>query len=361
MKKFLMIIVSAVIVLMFSVPAFAAGITDEELNGYLAGTMTVKEFKEEYLASWEIDLKDYESLDELREDFGEPLTEENLANYLEENQISEEELKDILIEYGELEEGQSILDGEYLQFTSDLDFYLEDEEDYQLTDEDYEAMKEDFYAEIKDMFDELSITRAEYDALFDHVNTVRKDTDITSSIEELDVLAGEMMSVGDFETIDEISDEEIAQMLKIYDEIQRIFQVKFTYALVKDGVEKELSLEALMQLEDPGKASLKVYVTDLNGKLLLDLIVTPEMFGSEFIEKTGSDLKGSTEVVKEVQQKEVQQKEVKHKEMKHKVPIKTEKGGKLPKTAGNYMAGMLFGILLLGGSFVFLKKARSVK
>jgi processed acidic surface protein len=349
MKKFLMVIVSAVFVLLSSVPVFAAGLSDQLLAEYLDGKMTVKEFKQ-YLADYDYSVSEFGSVDDLRAEFGEPLTREHLDIYLKENNMTEEELTKILIDNGELEKGQSILDSEYLYFTSDLDFYVDDNE--MPKDEDFALMKDEFYTEMKDMFDQMSITRSEYNALFDHVNSVRKGTDIMKELEKLNVLAEDMMSVGQFDNVDDLSEQEIAKILSIYDEIQRIFQVKFKYALIKDGVEREMSLQALVQMKDPGKASLKVYVYDLQGKQLLDLIITPDMFSDEIVKETGRDLKASASIVKQVAQKAT---------VKHKAPVKTEMGGKLPKTAGDYVTGMLFGLLLLSGAILFLKKAGSIK
>lgn len=337
MKKFLMIIISSVIVLMSSVPVFAA-IAPSELNAYLAEVDLTADQFDEYLSSWEIDIDDYDSVDDLRADLGERLTPEVLAAYLAENNITEDELKELLIENGELESGQEILDADNLYFTSDLDYYLDTEEP--LTDEDYEALKPEIYAEMKEILDELSITQAEFYKFYDHVNNVRKDTDIMSALEEMEILAEDLMSVGEFESVDEISEEEIANMLAIYDEIQRIFQVDFKYALIEDGVEKQISLRTLLEIEDVKEdTSLKVYVYDKAGNLLLDLIITPEMFGDDVVKDIGTEIKDVTKTT----------------------PVKTEKGGKLPKTAGDYTAGMLIGLLLMAGSFVFMKKAGSVK
>ncbi|CAH0344799.1 processed acidic surface protein [Bacillus sp. CECT 9360] len=335
MKKFLMIVISSVIVLMSSIPVFAA-VSDQELNDYLAGTMTKSEFLI-YLEDYDLNYQDYESIDALREEIGDPLTRANLDIYLEENGITEEELTTILIESGEIEEGQSILDAEYFHFTFELDFYLEEP----LTDEDYETLKPEVYADLKETLDELSITQEEFYKFYDHVNNVRKGTDITSALEELNLLAEDLLSVGEFESIDDISEEEIAEMLAIYEEIQQIFQVEFSYALVQNGTETDLSLQALLQLDELSKDTvLKVNVYALNtGEKLLDLIITPEMFNDDLIEDVGDDLKDATQTA----------------------PVKTEKGGKLPKTAGDYMAGMLMGLLLIGGSVVFMKKAGSVK
>ncbi|RFU67057.1 processed acidic surface protein [Bacillus sp. V59.32b] len=327
MKKLMMIIASAVIVFMSSVPVFAA-IPPAELDAYLAEVGMNEPELREYLAAMQYPaIEDYESISELRKKLGKPLTEATLAEFLDKNQMSKEELEEMLIAYGELEDGEEIVDNFY--FVNDLNDYL------------YDQLEDEFYLAMKDVFDEFSITKEEYGKLYDHLNTVRKGSDIEGALAELDLLADEMMSVGEFETMDEISEEEVAEMLAIYDEIQRIFQVKFTYALVQNGVEKDLSLQALMEIEELSEdAVLKINVYALNtNEKLLDLIITPEMFNDDLIEDVGDGLKDATKTT----------------------PVKTEMGGKLPKTAGDYMAGMLIGLLLIGGSIVFMKKAGSVK
>jgi hypothetical protein len=70
------------------------------------------------------------------------------------------------------------------------------------------------------------------------------------------------------------------------------------------------------------------------------------------VKETGNDMKQSTEVISKVA-------EVKKEKKKPAKPLhKTEKGGALPKTAGNYLLGALCGLVLMGIAFGLIRKAR---
>lgn len=103
-----------------------------------------------------------------------------------------------------------------------------------------------------------------------------------------------------FETIDELSAEQVAELLSIYNDLQSLLQIQFKFALIQDGVTTNLSLDALFQLKELTNASLLVSIYDLNGKFLLDFTLTGEMIGSDLVKETGNDMKQSTEVISKV-------------------------------------------------------------
>jgi processed acidic surface protein len=73
---------------------------------------------------------------------------------------------------------------------------------------------------------------------------------------------------------------------------------------------------------------MEIYNT--NGELLADLLLTAEMFGSEFIQETGKDIQEAEKIVTELP-------------ATAKPPVKTIKGGELPKTATNHVGNTLAG------------------
>jgi processed acidic surface protein len=342
MKKFMAAVICAVIVFSAGFPTFAAGsISSTELNKYLAEINMTKSELDEYLAGLEFSLADFESVEDLKFTLGEPLTPASLQNFLKENELTEQELKDILVEYGELEEGESIVDN--FHFISDLEYYVF-ENGY--SDEEFaDQLDDEVFNDMEDLFSEMGLEEEELNKLAQHFESLAlNEAELEKRMYEL----GERMSAFDnIEDPEDVTPEQVAELISIYQEIADIFQIQFKFALVKNGVAQDISLQSLLNLDELGDQSLQVSILNLQGEKLVDFILTPEMLGSEIIQETGQDLKSTTKVVEKIQQ--------------HKAPIKTVKGAKLPKTAGNYLSGMLLGLLLIALTFGLMKKAVKVK
>jgi len=133
--------------------------------------------------------------------------------------------------------------------------------------------------------------------------------------------------------------------------------LKVEYYLVKDGVESPVSFASLMQMNSTNDANLLTKILSSNGELLADMVITKEMFDSEFMQVTGENLEDTTQAAAEVKNAadELKKADVKS-------PAKTVKGGKLPNTASDYLQNTMAGFaMILLGIFVFRKgKAKRV-
>jgi processed acidic surface protein len=281
----------------------------------------------------------------LRETLGPAVTPETLQNLLKQYEMTEAELTELLMEYGELEEGDSIIDT--FHFIYDIEDIIDLEMDYDEEEMDYD--EEDFSDLMDGLFTETGLTDEELDRFMNHLLPIVEDPSFES---RLMAISDRMNQLEYFETIDELSAEQVAELLSIYDDLQSLLQIQFKFALIQDGVTTNLSLEALFQLKELTNASLLVSVYDLNGNFLLDFTLTGEMIGSDLVKETGNDMKQSTEVISKVA--EVKKEKKKPAKPEH----KTEKGGVLPKTAGNYLFGALCGLVLMGIAFGLIRKAR---
>ena len=58
-------------------------------------------------------------------------------------------------------------------------------------------------------------------------------------------LGDRMMQFEEFETLDDLTAEQVAELLSIYDELQNLFQVQFKYSLVSNDQSTSLSTEEL--------------------------------------------------------------------------------------------------------------------
>ncbi|WP_158595096.1 processed acidic surface protein [Oceanobacillus piezotolerans] len=116
------------IIISFSVlpnTALAVELDDPEFEAYLDEIGWEKEAYTEHLESKDWSLEEhFWSVDEL----GIPLTEESIQPVLDEFSLTREELNALLIEFGDIMEGQDVLDSEYLVFEEDLvysiDYYI---------------------------------------------------------------------------------------------------------------------------------------------------------------------------------------------------------------------------------------------
>ncbi|MGE7761771.1 processed acidic surface protein [Peribacillus sp. NPDC097895] len=346
MKRFFSFFVALVVLFslgLYGTKGFAATmINQDELNAYLTEVRMTQEELEEYLTYYDLTLNELESLEELRDTLGPTVTPETLQKLLKEYEMTEAELTELLIDYGELEEGDSIIDT--FHFIYDIEDIIDLEMDYD--DEELEYDDEEIIDLMDGLFTEIGLTDEELDRFMNHLLPIVEDPTFE---DRLMAISDRMDKLEYFETIDELSAEQVAELLSIYNDLQSLLQIQFKFALIQDGVTKNLSLEALFQLKDLTNASLLVSIYDLSGNLLLDFILTGEMIGSDLVKETGNDIKQSTEVISKV---------VDVKKEKKKPTHKTEKGGLLPKTAGNYLFGTLIGLVMMGIAFGLIRKAR---
>jgi processed acidic surface protein len=348
-KKFFSFFVALIVLFSLGLSgtkAFAATkINQDELNAYLSEIRMTQEELEEYLSYYDLSLNELKSVEELRDTLGPTVTPETIQNLLKQYEMTEAELKELLIEYGEMEEGDSIIDT--FHFIYDIEDIIDLEMDYD--EEEMEYDDEEIIDLMDGLFTEIGLTDEELDRFMNHLLPIVEDPSFEA---RLMAISDRMDQLEYFETIDELSAEQVAELLSIYNDLQNLLQIQFKFALIQDGVTTNLSLEALFQLKELTNASLLVSIYDLNGNFLLDFTLTGEMIGSDLVKETGNDIKQSTEVISKVV--EVKKEKKKPTKPEH----KTEKGGVLPKTAGNYLFGALIGLMLMGIAFGLIRKAR---
>ncbi|MDT8860345.1 processed acidic surface protein [Alkalihalobacillus sp. MEB130] len=384
MKRLFMSLVVVLGLLALPFNALAAP-TEAEVEEYVSGIGWSVEELEEYLDFYDLTLEDFYDLEDLTYFLGEVLTEESLMALLDEYGLTLEEATALLIENGELEEGQAILD--VYTFVDDLDidlyFYnltpLTDEnleellEKYELTMDEllslleehgdsleyYEHVEdldwaieyylyyydEDYYDEdivfsdIDDLFEQLGLTYDELERLFKHFLTL--DLENPAFLDRLDKLSERMMAFEDFDEASDVTPEQIAELLDIFTQLLDLFEMDVKFYLVKGDEKQSVSLATLMTMTSTDGYDLLIELYNKQGELLADLVFTADMFGSEIITETGKDLKKTEEVIV----KQVEKKEQKTSEKKKPV-TKTERGAKLPKTASDYVANTAGGLVV---------------
>lgn len=399
---FLLVLGFALSTMPFS--AFAIESDDAEFDQFLTEIEWEKQAYLDYLESKDWSLEEFDTADEL----GTPLTEEGVQALTTKLELTRTELNQLLYEYGDIEYGQDVLDGMYLIFIEDLEyyieFYMEDVADYigtpidatnlqELMDEfgfasekELEAFLQEyddslasyeyiedlesslmFYQDMGDyeididfdgLFTELGLTEEEIERLVAHLDTL--DYEDPAFEEKLMQLSDRMMAIGEFETAEELTAEQIAELMDIYSDMTDLLEVKATYYFVKDGQKTPVSLAALMTLESTEGADLLIEIYNLKDVFLADILLTADMFGSDLIAGTGEDLNTIEKVITAppVAEKPAV---VAPAPTSPATPTTTQTvtGGKLPATASDFAVNAIFGLALLVAGIALFRRFRA--
>ncbi|MBD8071179.1 processed acidic surface protein [Bacillus sp. PS06] len=379
MRKLLSVLL--IVMLSFSVlPTVGlAAPSDAELESYLTEIGLTKEELVEYLDYYGLTIEDFVDVEEVRIFIGPVLTEENLQEILLEYEITLEELEALLVEYGEIEEGQAVFDVYYFYddlywtVSSYLDMYgtpitpenLQELLDkYELTHQElvelFEANDDsiEYYEYIEDLdlmteyylyypeFDidtilsEIGLTDDELDALINHLMSTLDYEDPAFEAKLLE-LSDRLESFDYFDTIDELTAEQIAELAYIFSELLDLFQLDVDYYLVNGDEKKPLNLQTLITMTELKGADLLIEFFNKEGLFLADILITGEKFDSDLIEEVGKDVKEVDKMVKETPKPPV---------------TKTVKGGKLPNTASDYPINTLIGGLVAGLGIILFRR-----
>ncbi|EIJ80635.1 hypothetical protein PB1_09752 [Bacillus methanolicus PB1] len=185
------------------------------------------------------------------------------------------------------------------------------------------------------MVADLGITDEEIDTLITHFMSLNlEDPAILDKMMELE---NRMMALGDFESADELTEEQLDELMNIMQEMMDLFQMDAEFFLVKGDDRIALSTEEMMLLEDTKGYDLLIELYSTKGDFLADILITADMFSSELLEDTVSDMNQAEEIIKKQEPIKVKS----QKTQKNHKTIKTIKGGKLPNTAGNYSDWLL--------------------
>lgn len=386
MKRLLCLFTAILLALsLLPVTSFAMESNDKDFEAFLEEIGWEKQDYIDYLESKDWYLEDFESADEL----GTPLTEESIEPILTDYDLTREELNELLADYGDIEVGQDVLDSEYLLFAEEVydyvGYYLDDTYGTLINDENLQELVErygfasadeleeylqqfdesidhyefiedldstvDYYmnggadleAEIDELFLSMDLTEEEMDRLLEHFITIYEENPDFG--DQLYTLSERMMAFGEFDSADDLTAEQIAELLDISNDMLDILQLDVKYYLVKDGVKKPLSVQSMMTMTSTDGADLLIELYNKQGDFLADIILTNEMFGSEIIKETGKDLQEAEQIVKEIPVKTAT-----------KAVEKTVKGGKLPNTASDYLQNTIIGLVIVLAGVVLFRR-----
>jgi processed acidic surface protein len=375
MKKLGAILLSFLLFVgVFPTSSFAAASTfDADFNKYLKSVSQTRGFEvtkddvEYSLSLYDESLENFDTIADLEDFLGEPIAADlhNVQDVYADFDLDKTSLNALL-----KENGQSLDDYVYLDdLYEDVGFYLEgddwyeDDESYDEEDASYddELSEEDLSGLLSFMQSELGLTSEELNRIEAHFTSLEDELSNEATLNRLDQLGERLAAFEDFDTATELSADQIAELMSIYKEMLSIFHLDAKFALVQGGNERPLSLTDLINLEELKNASLKISLYTTDGKFLADMVITGDMFNSDIITDTGKEVEKSAEAVAkpaQAQKPAVEKKQEPVKKQTNGAVQKTDKGGKLPETASNYVTNTLIGLVLVAAGFVLFRKVR---
>lgn len=441
MKKLLTIGLIFTFLISFVPPQTLAAVNDTELEPYLAQLGWTKEELETYLLeNYEFSIEEFVSFKELNGFLGDVLTEEKFSQLLLENNLTKEELKAQLVEYGDMKENEDIFDvypfyddlASLIEYYSEMtkiteenltllltefeiskdelnklladnnesltdyrfieelewsvELYLENAsktpitdaeltkllKKYNLTNAEFEVllvenddsldnysyvedldMALDYYINYADIelpeIGDLGITEEEIEKIMAYFETI--DFDNPSFLEKVNALEEKyaFLEDWDFESAEDITEEQMAQIYELYQNVLDLFDIEIKFALSKDGKLTQVTSEEMMAMESTQGADLIIEIYTRSGELLVDMIFPYELLAEYETEEGPAEI-----VAEEVKDEVIQVSEliVKKKENN------TVTGAKLPKTATNIGLYLILGfILFVAGAWIIRKMA----
>jgi LPXTG-site transpeptidase (sortase) family protein len=160
---------------------------------------------------------------------GTPIDDNNLQQLLEEYGFDSEEALEQFLN----ENNDTIENYEYIE---DLEFAV-----------DFYVNSDEYLDEISNLFTDFGLTEEELEKLFAHLETL--DVEDPAFEEKMLELSERMIAIEEFETADELSAEQIAELFDVFSEMLELFQIEIKYYLVNDGVKQSVSFETLMTMD----------------------------------------------------------------------------------------------------------------
>lgn len=339
-KRLIGVVLALFMVLGFSSTPASAAIDESELNAYLQEvsaergwtTLTAEEFND-YLNTYSLmedGVNEFETLDEMKEYLGEVILAD-LSNIEPLNELYETDVVKLLEENDDSVENYLYID--------DLDFAVMEYIGYDWEDE--EMFDEEFLGFLAETF---GLTGEEIDRLVAHMEMLDEELSKPENEAKLEEIALRMMEFEEFESVKELSDDQVAELLYLTKELMTMLQLDAEiYLLDEAGKETAISFKDLMFMEDmKGYSVLIELYSAADGEFLADFILTADMFNSEIITDTGKEIKETPAAGKTI-------------------PAKTVNGAKLPKTAGYHADYMILGAGMLALGLWVRRRAISIK
>lgn len=391
LKRLLSVLLAVTLTLgLIPITAFAQiDSQDQEFQNFLQEIgMSEDEFLTYLEDMHDFTLADFDSVSELKDYLGPLVDESNLQDLLDRFELTKQELEDMLAENGtsldeyifyddlyfdvyelqyqeELtpitdESLQQLLDAYEFESKEELEKFLNKYDD---SIENYENI-EDLEAtvavlvsqegkdEIINILDKFGLSLDESKKLANYSMNIFEDpnADVEDFYTKLEDIANRLMAFREFDSTDDLSADEIAEILDVWNDLLNLFELKTEFYLTKDGKTTPLSVESLLKMDSTNGADLKIKIFSKDGEFLADMVITAEMFGSDFLDETGENLKQTEQIAKEVSKVATK--------LPEKALKRTVKGGKLPNTASDYLPNALGGLAIAAAGIILFRRMK---
>ncbi|MBU8908044.1 processed acidic surface protein [Desertibacillus haloalkaliphilus] len=309
-------IICLLLVIILSIPTVSlAQLHDDELYSFLQTLEWNQQHLEQYLASYDRSLADFETLTELKAFLGEPINEDNLNQLLTKYQLTHDELERLLADFGEsLEDYRFIED-----LDTEISFYLDHSREYQL---------------ITGFLSILDLTAEELDQFLDHLYEIEQDQ-FKQQLTSLEATLTELRAQHD--QMGELNDTALRSLLN---QMIETFNVEVDYKWETDNEARE-DVEHVTTLSEAPGPSLFVSVFNQDGNLIADMTVDEEVFASDVIVEAASETVNLAQLSTNLNE--------------------TVIAAKLPQTASPYSLNTAFGLLLSVFSLFMFIRAKTSK
>lgn len=319
---------------------------EQELTDYLSKISNARGFdvtKDDLIKTltyYNLTLDDFQSADEIDQFLGEVIAPDysNLSSIYERYNLDQASLTELLNEYGEnLDDYIYIYD-----LYRAVNFYT----NYNKTIDQPELTTQ-MLSSLMDMMSQLGLTDKEIQNIEDHFVNLTDELSSADTQIRLKNLSNRLMEfaskIAESSSLDENykpSDSEINEYLSLYNDLLSILKLNIVFSLSNNGTLTPISITELINMEDVGDSDIKIEVFDSNSVLLADLVVSGEMLGSEL-----------DNIIDDNDNSVVDNKDTNG--------VQTIKGGKLPKTAGNYIPNAFYGLFTAFFGFLIYRKVRN--
>lgn len=317
---------------------------EEKLTAYLNDISTTRGFTvsremiKAYLSQYEIPLSSFETVDELKDFLGDVIKSDlsNLDYFQTEYGLSREDIDSRLSTINKTL-------NDYV-FIDNLEFTILENDDGKISYTYFMSFLEESFPGITK---KLGMTEEEYKKTYQYFMSME---DYYYSEETQDKLIDILMR---FQTLAETFSEsgkdatldQLTQLQNLYQDLQDILKIKFSYSVLENGKKVPLTLLDLMNGKDLENATISITLYTEASEFLMDFNLSADMFG---------------EVIGDVEKTPVTKPEASN-DKTTSVTVKTVTGGKLPKTASNYTAMVLAGAFLVLLGTVLFKTNRKEK
>jgi processed acidic surface protein len=315
---------------------------DQNLVDYLAkisierGFEVTKETLEATLVTYDTNLEDFETVEDLSDYLGEVIKPDlsNLKLIYETYELDEQTLLQLI-----KDNGKTIND--YI-FVDDIEEVIWSfEEENPIFDEET----------LKSFLEQIGITDNELQTISDYFMSLEEYFSDPAILERYEAIGERLLALEDVPLTDTLTEEQTNEFLTIMNDAISILKLDIKFSLIKDGSEKQLSMLDLINLKDLEDANLKVSIYGENSLFLADFVIT-----SDFIDSMGGLIEETDDVIEAVDLPAVINpvKQVSNE-------VKTVSGGKLPKTASNFSFNILLGLFIAFGGIMMYRKVRNDK